>query len=142
MSVPAAKAPAIAIAHCSVVERVNSARRTEHEAALRAIIEDALAAADAKTWEKRLNDAGAPCASIWTVEEIIDHPQIAARGAMQTVDSAYGPIRLMGSGFQMAHGGGRLDTLAPEVGADTDAVLGEIGYDAAAIAGLRAEGII
>jgi crotonobetainyl-CoA:carnitine CoA-transferase CaiB-like acyl-CoA transferase len=42
----------------------------------------------------------------------------------------------------MAHGGGKLDTLAPEVGADTDAVLGEIGYDAASIAGLRAEGIV
>ncbi len=117
-------------------------QRKAHEAEMRAIIETALAEEDSKVWERRLNDAGAPCASIWKVEEIIDHPQIAARGAMQTVDSRYGPIRLMGSGFQMAHGGGRLDTLAPEAGADTEAVLGEIGYDAAAIAGLRAEGIV
>jgi crotonobetainyl-CoA:carnitine CoA-transferase CaiB-like acyl-CoA transferase len=117
-------------------------QRKAHEAEMREIIETALAAEDSKVWELRLNDAGAPCASIWKVEEIIDHPQIVARGAMQTVDSKYGPIRLMGSGFQMAHGGGRLDTLAPEAGADTEAVLGEIGYDAAAIAGLRAEGII
>ncbi len=116
--------------------------RKENEAALRAIIEDALAADVARHWERRLNDAGAPCASIWTIEEIIDHPQIAARGAMQTVDSAYGTLRLMGSGFQMAHGGGKLDTMAPEAGADTDAVLAEIGYDAAAIAALRAEAII
>jgi len=55
-------------------------QRKEHEAALRAIIEEALAAADAKTWEKTLNDAGAPCASIWRIEEVIDHPQIVARG--------------------------------------------------------------
>jgi crotonobetainyl-CoA:carnitine CoA-transferase CaiB-like acyl-CoA transferase len=48
----------------------------------------------------------------------------------------------MGSGFQMAHGGGKLDTLAPEPGADTDAVLAEIGYDEAAIAALRADSII
>jgi crotonobetainyl-CoA:carnitine CoA-transferase CaiB-like acyl-CoA transferase len=116
--------------------------RKENETALRAIIEGALAAADSKTWERRLNDAGAPCASIWKVEDIIDHPQVAARGVMQTVDSRYGPIRLMGSGFQMAHGGGKLDTLAPEVGADTDAVLAEIGYDDAAIAALRADAII
>ena len=61
---------------------------------------------------------------------------------MQTVDSPYGPIRLMGSGFQMAHGGGKLDTIAPEVGADTDAVLAEIGYDSAGIAALRAESVI
>jgi crotonobetainyl-CoA:carnitine CoA-transferase CaiB-like acyl-CoA transferase len=116
--------------------------RKENEAALRSIIESALAAEDSKTWERRLNDAGAPCASIWKVEEIIDHPQITDRNVMQTVDSPYGPLRLMGSGFQMAHGGGKLDTLAPEPGADTDAVLAEIGYDEAAIAALRADAII
>jgi crotonobetainyl-CoA:carnitine CoA-transferase CaiB-like acyl-CoA transferase len=116
--------------------------RKEHETELRAIIEAALQAADAKEWERRLNDAGAPCASIWKVEEVIDHPQIEARGAMQAVDSPWGKIRLMGSGFQMAHGGGRLDTLAPAPGADTDAVLAELGYDEAAIAGLRADAVI
>jgi crotonobetainyl-CoA:carnitine CoA-transferase CaiB-like acyl-CoA transferase len=116
--------------------------RKENEAALRSIIESALAAEDSKTWERRLNDAGAPCASIWKVEEIIDHPQVRERNVMQTVNSPYGPLRLMGSGFQMAHGGGKLDTLAPEPGADTDAVLTEIGYDEAAIAALRADAII
>jgi crotonobetainyl-CoA:carnitine CoA-transferase CaiB-like acyl-CoA transferase len=116
--------------------------RKENEADLRAIIEEALAAADAKLWERLLNDAGAPCASIWKVEEIIDHPQIAARGAMQTVDSPYGPLRLMGSGFQMAHGGGTLDTAAPQVGQHTDELLAEAGYDAAEIARLRADEVI
>ena len=116
--------------------------RKENEATLRNIIESALAGEDARTWERRLNDAGAPCASIWKIEDIIDHPQIAARGAMQTVDSPYGPLRLVGSGFQMAHGGGKLDTLAPLPGADTDTVLAGIGYDDAAIAALRAEAVI
>ena len=117
-------------------------QRKANEAALRSVIESALAADDAKSWERRLNDAGAPCASIWKIEEIIDHPQITVRGAMQTVDSPYGPLRLMGSGFQMAHGGGKLDSVAPEAGADTDTVLAEIGYDSAAIAALRAEAIV
>ena len=116
--------------------------RGANEAVLRKLIEAALAGEDAKIWERRLNDAGAPCASIWRLEEIIDHPQIAARGVMQTVESPYGPLRLMGPGFQLAHGGGRLDSLAPQPGADTDAVLGELGYDAAAIAALRQEAVI
>jgi len=113
--------------------------RKENEAALRTIIEAALARQDAKAWEKELNAAGAPSASIWTIEEIIDHPQIVAREVLQSVQTQYGMLRLMGSGFQMAHGGGHLDTAPPELGADTDTILRELGYDPAV---LRAEGVI
>ncbi|SPE22349.1 Acyl-CoA transferase [Burkholderiales bacterium] len=116
--------------------------RTENEPSLRAIIEAALANADAKTWESRLNAAGAPCASIWRIEEIIDHPQIVARDAMQTVETPYGPVRLMGSGFQLAHGGGRLDTAPPELGAHIDAVLAEAGYSAEEITALRRDEVV
>jgi crotonobetainyl-CoA:carnitine CoA-transferase CaiB-like acyl-CoA transferase len=116
--------------------------RNEHATELRAIIEGALASADSKTWEARLNPAGAPCASIWRIEEIIDHPQIAARGAMQEVDSPYGKLRFIGSGFQLAHGGGRLDHAAPALGAHTDALLAAAGYDPEQIAALRAAAVI
>jgi crotonobetainyl-CoA:carnitine CoA-transferase CaiB-like acyl-CoA transferase len=116
--------------------------RKENETALREIIESALQAADAKTWEERLNKAGAPCASIWRIEEIIDHPQIVARGAVQTVETPYGPLRLMGSGFQMEHGGGRLNHAPPALGADTEDVLRDIGYSVAEIAALRRDAVI
>jgi crotonobetainyl-CoA:carnitine CoA-transferase CaiB-like acyl-CoA transferase len=116
--------------------------RNENATELRAIIEAALASADAKTWEAKLNPAGAPCASIWRVEEVIDHPQIVAREVMQEVDTPYGKLRFMGSGFQLAHGGGRLDRAAPALGADTDALLAEAGYDPEQVAALRAASVI
>jgi crotonobetainyl-CoA:carnitine CoA-transferase CaiB-like acyl-CoA transferase len=116
--------------------------RKEHEAALREIIESALTKQDAKAWEKVLNAAGAPSASIWTIEEVVAHPQIIAREVMQSVETQYGMLRLMGSGFQMAHGGGHLDTAPPELGADTDAILAELGYDPAEITALRTDGVI
>ncbi|MGY8662781.1 CoA transferase [Bradyrhizobium sp. UFLA05-109] len=116
--------------------------RNENEPALRAIIEEALATKSPREWETLLEDAGAPCASIWTIEEIIDHPQIVARGAIQELDTPYGRVRFAGSGFKLAHGGGKLDHMAPELGADTDAVLGELGFDAAEIAELRAREIV
>jgi crotonobetainyl-CoA:carnitine CoA-transferase CaiB-like acyl-CoA transferase len=116
--------------------------RQENEPALRAIIEEALSGRSARDWEKILEAAGAPCASIWKVEEVIDHPQIAARGAIQELDTPYGRLRFAGSGFRLAHGGGRLDSMAPALGAHTDEVLGAIGYDADAIAGLRAREVI
>ena len=116
--------------------------RRENEPALRAIIEEALASKGAREWEKVLEEAGAPCASIWKVEEVIDHPQIAARGAIQELDTPYGRLRFAGSGFQLSHGGGRLDHMAPALGADTEEVLASLGYDAKAIAGLRSRAVV
>jgi crotonobetainyl-CoA:carnitine CoA-transferase CaiB-like acyl-CoA transferase len=116
--------------------------RQENEPALRALIEEALAQKHPREWEKILDAAGAPCASIWKVEEVIDHPQIAAREALQEVDTPYGRLRFAGSGFRLAHGGGRLDSMAPALSAHTDEVLDAIGYDAAAIADLRARDIV
>jgi crotonobetainyl-CoA:carnitine CoA-transferase CaiB-like acyl-CoA transferase len=116
--------------------------RKENERALRAMIEEALATKSPREWETILEDAGAPCASIWRIEEIIDHPQIKARGAIQELDTPYGRLRFAVSGFKLAHGGGKLDRMAPELGADTDAVLRELGYDAEAIAALRKREIV
>jgi crotonobetainyl-CoA:carnitine CoA-transferase CaiB-like acyl-CoA transferase len=116
--------------------------RQENEPALRAIIEEALAKKVAREWEKILDAAGAPCAGIWKVEETIDHPQIVARHAIQEIDTPYGRLRFAGSGFQLAHGGGRLDTMAPALGAHTDEVLASLGYDREAIADLRAREVV
>jgi crotonobetainyl-CoA:carnitine CoA-transferase CaiB-like acyl-CoA transferase len=116
--------------------------RQENEKALRAIIEDSLTKKSPREWEAILDEAGAPCASIWRIEEVIDHPQIVARGAIQEIDTPYGRLRFAGSGFRLAHGGGRLDHMAPDAGADTDAVLSSIGYGAGAIADLRAREVV
>ena len=116
--------------------------RQDNESALRAIIEEALAKRSPREWEKILDTAGAPCASIWKVEEVIDHPQILARDAIQEIDTPYGHLRLAGSGFRLAHGGGRLDSMAPALGAHTDEVLSSLGYDERAIAELRAKEVV
>jgi crotonobetainyl-CoA:carnitine CoA-transferase CaiB-like acyl-CoA transferase len=116
--------------------------RQENEPALREIIEEALAKKSPRDWEKILDAAGAPCASIWKIEEVIDHPQIVARGAVQEIDTPYGRLRFAGSGFRLAHGGGKLDRMAPEPGAHTDEVLAAIGYDAKTIADLRASEVV
>jgi crotonobetainyl-CoA:carnitine CoA-transferase CaiB-like acyl-CoA transferase len=116
--------------------------RQNNEPALRAIIEQKLSTKGAREWEKILEAAGAPCASIWKVEEVIDHPQISARGAIQELDTPYGRLRFAGSGFRLEHGGGRLDHMAPALGAHTDEVLRSLGYDADAIAVLHAREVV
>ncbi len=116
--------------------------RLANEPALRKIIEDALATKPPKEWEKILDAAGAPCASIWKVEEVIDHPQIEARKALQTIDTPYGQLRFMGNGFQLAHGGGKLDRMAPPLGADNDAILADAGYSKDEVKSLRDSAIV
>ena len=108
-------------------------KRVENEPALREAIEGVLAAADAKTWEERLNAAGAPCAAIWSIDEIVTHPQLAHRDVLQTIESEYGPLNLVASGVRLAHGGQKINRAPAALGADTDAVLAEIGYSAADI---------
>ncbi len=116
--------------------------RIEHTVALREVIETALATDSPRIWEDRLNAAGAPAASIWRIEDVIEHRQVKARDVLQTVETEFGPMRMVGSGFHLAHGGGRLDSAPPAAGADTDAVLAEAGFSAADIAGLRGTGVI
>jgi len=118
------------------------AARTENIAALREVIEGALAGDDPKSWEARLTAADVPCASIWKIEEIVQHPQLAHRDVLQTVDSRYGPMRLVGSGFRLAHGSPGLDREPPTLGEHTDEILAEAGYAPTEIERLRRDAII
>lgn len=115
--------------------------RVANEPALRAAIEEVLCTDHPKSWDKKLNAVGAPCASIWTIDEIVDHPHLAHRDVLQRIDSPHGPLTLVGNGFRLAHGGGTVDRLPPELGAHTDEVLADAGYSAEEIDALRANGI-
>jgi crotonobetainyl-CoA:carnitine CoA-transferase CaiB-like acyl-CoA transferase len=118
------------------------AARTANVVALREVIEAALATDDAKTWEARLTAADVPCSCIWTIDEIVKHPQLEHRDVLQTVDSRYGPMRLVGAGFRLAHGSPGIDRPPPTLGEHTDEILGEVGYAPAEIETLRRDAVI
>ena len=116
--------------------------RTVNLPALREVIEGALASDDAKTWEERLTKADVPCSSIWKIDEIVTHPQLEHRDVLQTVDSKFGPMKLVGSGFRLAHGSPGIDRPPPTLGEHTEEILGEAGYAPAEIERLRGAGVI
>ncbi len=116
--------------------------RSKNEPALRAIIEEVLAGADARSWETRLTASDVPCAAIWAISDIIHHKQLAHREVLQQVDSPNGRLTLAGSGFRLAHDGGGIDRPPPLLGEHTDAVLGEAGYGEAEIKALREEEVV
>ena len=116
--------------------------RTANEPALREIIEAALASDDPKTWEERLTAADVPCGSIWKIHEIVEHPQLKHRDVLQTIDSRYGPMRLVGAGFRLEHGSPSIDREPPLIGEHTDEVLKEAGYSAEDIERFHREQVV
>ena len=84
----------------------------------------ALATDDSRSWEARLTAADVPCGSIWKIHEIVDHPQLEHRDVLQTIDSRYGPMRLVGAGFRLEHGSPGIDREPPTLGEHTDEILG------------------
>ena len=118
------------------------AARTANLPALREVIEGALATDDAKTWEERLTKADVPCSSIWKIDEIVKHPQLDHRDVLQRVDSRFGPMTLVGSGFRLAHGSPGIDRPPPVLGEHTEQILADAGYDAPEIERLRRDAVI
>jgi crotonobetainyl-CoA:carnitine CoA-transferase CaiB-like acyl-CoA transferase len=118
------------------------AARTENAAALREVIEGALASDTPKSWESRLTAADVPCSCIWAIDEIVEHPQLQHRDVLQTVDSPYGPLRLVGAGFRLAHGSPGIDRPPPPLGQHTDEILAEAGYTPADIERLRGDAVL
>jgi crotonobetainyl-CoA:carnitine CoA-transferase CaiB-like acyl-CoA transferase len=116
--------------------------RNDNEPALREIIETALAADEPKAWEARLTAADVPCATVWKIEEITQHPQLGHRDVMQTIDSRFGPMRLVGAGFRLAHGSPGIEREPPTLGEHTEQILGEAGYGPTEIEKLRADRVI
>lgn len=123
--------------------------RKVHRAALTAELEAALAARSAADWAIRLNEAGIPAGEVLGVPDALAQPQIAERGLVHTypspTDAAGAPTgtaRVMGAGFLLDGRRPVPDTPPPRLGADTDAILGELGYGADAIAALREKGAI
>ncbi len=116
-------------------------RRVEHRAALDAILAEAFGPWTADEIDARLDAAGIAHARLNTVEAFAAHPQLAARGRWREIGSPAGPLRALVPPATFA-GVEPVMGPVPALGADTDAVLGEIGYDRATIAKWRDEGVI
>jgi len=116
-------------------------RRVEHRAELDAAIITAFSGLTAEEVIARLEAAQIANARMNTVQELIDHPQLAARNRWRSVDSEAGPVRMLAPPFNFE--GMEIPMSAiPAVGEHTDAILAEVGIDAATAAKWRGKGIV
>ena len=95
-------------------------------------------------WVDAMNKAGVPCGPINTIDKVFADPQVKhLRIARPVNHPKYGKQMVVGQPIHMSRYP-QPDTLkhTPEPGEHTEEVLGALGYDKAAIAGLRAKGAI
>jgi crotonobetainyl-CoA:carnitine CoA-transferase CaiB-like acyl-CoA transferase len=114
----------------------SNSKRVAHREDLRTIIEGVFQDSTADSVVEQLDAAQIANARMNTVQEFVDHPQLAARDRWREVDSPVGPLRALIPPVTM-QGVESLMGPIPDVGEHTDAILAELGYDDETLATLR-----
>jgi crotonobetainyl-CoA:carnitine CoA-transferase CaiB-like acyl-CoA transferase len=116
--------------------------RIKHRAALTAEINRTLAFNTAQYWIDMLNRAGIPSGPIMTIEEMFNHPQIAAREMLLRLGHPVrGEIMTTGLGVKLSETPGQV-TRPPLLGEHTGEVLAARGFSNEELARLRQAGTI
>ena len=108
-------------------------------------IEDALAAKSAREWAALLNRNGVPAGEVLSIPQVLDYPQIRERGLVRRFvmrQASDREIAVVRSGFRLASGDPEPSTPPPHLGADTENVLAELGYDQDTIRKLKRDGAV
>jgi CoA:oxalate CoA-transferase len=103
--------------------------RSQHAEALKQALESVLKTKPMDHWVAVLEAAGVPCGPINTIDRALQHPQVAARNMLVTVDDPVtGPIRVAGNPLKIE---GFPDpatrAAAPELDGDRARILAELG---------------
>jgi formyl-CoA transferase len=124
-----------------------SAGRSEHRDELNGELAKTTLTNTTAHWVEALNAAGVPCGPIYKVDEMFADPQVQHLGIAQTVNGPLnggnrGEVAYVGQPITLSRTPAKIVSHPPELGEHTDAVLEEIGLDAATIADLRARLIV
>jgi CoA:oxalate CoA-transferase len=117
--------------------------RVQNRVAMNAAVEERLSTETTEHWIEKLNTAGVPCGRVMGLAEVFADPQVINQEMVVTQHHpGHGDVQMLGFPIKFAEAPCQLRRPTPEIGADTDAVLGELGYVADEIARLRAAKVI
>lgn len=117
--------------------------RVANRQALEAVLEDHFTTASVNHWIGTFEEAGVPCGPILTPPEVLDHPHLAAREMVVTMEHATaGQVRSLGNPVKMSRTPPSVRKAAPVLGADTETILKRLGYEAARIEQMARDGVI
>jgi crotonobetainyl-CoA:carnitine CoA-transferase CaiB-like acyl-CoA transferase len=92
-----------------------------------ALIAGTLAQRTTREWLELFRSLDIPAAPLRTPAELFDNPHLNAVGMFETVDTPHGPVRFPGVPTWFSRTPGRVAGAAPQLGASTQEVLGELG---------------
>ena len=120
----------------------NWSTRIDNTKALHDIIEEVLKQQTSTHWVERFAKDDIPAGRVLSIPETTQLDLFQHRTVLQDVQTEHGPIRVIGSGFRLEHGGGSVDRPPATLGQHTDEVLGEAGYTPAEISEMRSEKVV
>jgi crotonobetainyl-CoA:carnitine CoA-transferase CaiB-like acyl-CoA transferase len=117
--------------------------RLAHYDELKPVLDRVFRQRTRQDWIAGLTRVGVPCGSVRDIGEVLQDPQLGARGMIAEVQhSTVGSVNVIGSPVKLSETRAAVRTAPPTLGQHTDAILQEVGYDRDAIAHLRAAGVI
>lgn len=117
--------------------------RTEHHYELLAILRKEFRKKPRDHWLAALDAENLPNAPINTIAEVFADPQVKHMGIPRKINHAkMGTTNLVGTPINLTGTPPRFFRPAPLLGENTEEILARFGYDAAAIAEMRGQGVI
>ncbi|MGS5087915.1 CaiB/BaiF CoA transferase family protein [Hydrogenophaga sp. A37] len=117
--------------------------RNEHRVEILAAVKAWVAARSVAEVLALLDGIDVPSAKVQRIDDVINDPQIQARGMVQEQDHPrYGKLRLPNLPFRFSDCDTTIHRVAPDLGEHNAEVAATLGYSAGEIAALQADGVL
>lgn len=118
--------------------------RNKNRAAMIATLQETFLTRSYEEWEKILTDAGVPVGAVNKIDQVVEHPQVKARGAIVEQDHPRaGRVPMTGVPFRLSETPGAIRSPSPSLGEHSAEVLQELlGMPAEQVDALIDRGIV
>jgi crotonobetainyl-CoA:carnitine CoA-transferase CaiB-like acyl-CoA transferase len=118
--------------------------RVTHREELIGIVQEALLTRSYEEWEQIFLKAGIPVGAVNNIGQVVDHPQVKARGSLMEMNHPRsGPVMMAGPPVRLSRTPGSVRTPAPGLGEHTAEALHDLlGIPAEEVARLAKAGVV
>lgn len=121
----------------------NGFARVRHRRELDAILAEVFRTRSVAEWVEALNGVGVACGPIYKLDQVFADAQVQRAGLLKEVENAaWGPHRVLALPLQLSRTPPTVRHAAPMTGENTRETLESLGYSAAAIDKLLADGVV